>query len=86
MKDNVQKDNRKALPKYLLALLLAGSFGGLLGFLLGFAGHSGFSAHVAELLNTFLAAVTPWGIPVTSVALLGAAWRQYRKAARQWTD
>ena len=83
MRDDVQKDNRKALPKYLLALLGTGFFGGVIGFLVGFAGNSGFGESAAELLNMLLEAITPWGIPVTSVVLLGAAWWRYRKAKRQ---
>ncbi len=32
MSDNVRRDNRRALPKYLLTILLFGLLGGVLGF------------------------------------------------------
>ena len=35
----VKRDNRKALPKYLLILLAAAIFGGVLGFAVGWLGH-----------------------------------------------
>ena len=35
--NTVKKDNRKALPKYLLILFVAAIFGGVLGFAAGWA-------------------------------------------------
>ena len=34
MSDNVRRDNRRALPKYLLTILLFGLLGGVLGFVI----------------------------------------------------
>ena len=36
--NTVKKDNRKALPKYLLILFVAAIFGGVLGFATGWVG------------------------------------------------
>ena len=41
MSDNVRRDNRRALPKYLLTILLCGLLGGVLGFFTGVAGAAG---------------------------------------------
>lgn len=40
MHDDVKRDNRKALPKFLLILLGSAVFGGVLGFLTGWMGYS----------------------------------------------
>lgn len=80
--NKIRQENRKALPKYLLVLLGAGLFGGVMGFLIGFAGHHNMGAHVVEMLNGFFTKITPWSLPVTSVVLLGAGWQRYCKAKR----
>lgn len=82
MESNIKKDNRKALPKYLLVLLIAALFGAALGFLIGFAGYHNLGETVADLLNRFLAAITPWGIPTTSFVILIAAWWKYLAAKK----
>lgn len=83
---NEKSENRKALPKF--ALTMAGSLllGGVLGFALGLTRVFGAeTAALAEGLNAVLAAVTPWGIPVTSVLTLGTAFFLYRSAAKKYT-
>lgn len=82
MKNNIQNDNRKALPKYLLVLLGGGLLGGGLGFLTGFAAEHNLGETAVLALNRFLAAITPWGIPVTSLVLILAAWLKYRSAKK----
>lgn len=82
MKNNIQNDNRKALPKYLLVLLGGGLLGGGLGFLTGFAAEHNLGETAADALNRFLAAITPWGIPVSTLVLLGLAWGKYRSAKK----
>lgn len=82
MEHNIKKDNRKALPKFLLVLLVAALFGAALGFLIGFAGSRNLGETTAEALNRFLAAITPWGIPVSSLILLTASCLKYRAAKR----
>ncbi len=82
---NERSENRKALPRF--ALTMAGSLlaGGVLGFILGLT--RVFGAETAALvagLNSALSAVTPWGIPVTSVLTLGTAFFLYRSAAKKY--
>lgn len=82
---NEKSENRKALPKF--ALTMAGSLlvGGVLGFALGLTRVFGVeAAALAEGLNGVLSAVTPWGIPATSVLTLGSAFLLYRSAARKY--
>lgn len=82
---NERSENRKALPRF--ALTMAGSLlaGGVLGFALGLTRVFGAeTAALAAGLNAVLSAVTPWGIPVTSVLTLGTAFFLYRSAAKKY--
>ena len=49
MSDNVRRDNRRALPKYLLTILLFGLLGGVLGFFTGVAGAAGVAETVRQV-------------------------------------
>ena len=78
-------ENRKALPRFALTMLGSLLAGGVLGFILGISRVFGAeTAALAEVLNGFLSAVTPWGIPVTSVLTLGTAFFLYRSAAKKY--
>ena len=75
-------ENRRALPRF--ALTMAGSMlaGGAIGFVVGLSRVFGLdTGALAEGLNTLLAAITPWGIPVTSALTLGSCFLLYRSAA-----
>ena len=61
MSDNVRRDNRRALPKYLLTILLFGLLGGVLGFFTGVAGAAGVAETVRQALDRVLAVCAPWG-------------------------
>lgn len=84
MNDSVKRDNRKALPKYLLVIFCSAIAGGLLGFLTGWYGHSDLSAAFAERVTAALRLVSPWGIPVGTLALLGSGFLMYRSAKRDF--
>lgn len=80
MRSKEKSDNRRALPKYLLVLLIAAFFGALAGFAAGIVGaresvgeHQDGGEHGPHCRG-------PWGIPVTSVVFLGLGWRFYAKA------
>lgn len=79
-RDHVKRDNRRALPKYLLLLLLAGIFGGVLGFAAGWMGHDRLSEAVSAAITGFLEAIAPWAIPVTSLVSLSLILWLYRAA------
>ena len=66
----VKKDNRKALPKYLLILLVAAVFGGVLGFAAGWVGHDNISEVIAAAVTNALTAAAPWALLATSVVSL----------------
>lgn len=66
MSDNVRRDNRRALPKYLLTILLFGLLGGVLGFFTGVAGAAGVAETVRQALDRVLAV---WGAMQTVYAL-----------------
>ena len=83
MNDHVKRDNRRALPKYLLTILLYGLLGGVLGFFTGVAGAAGVAETVRQALDRALEAAAPWGIAVSAVVLLGAGWYLYAAAKRR---
>ncbi len=82
MRDDVRQEDRRALPKFLLLVALGGLFGGIVGFLAGLAGATAVADTIRAGLDGLLAAVTPWGVPVSSVVLLGNGWRLYVGAKR----
>ena len=57
--NTVKKDNRKALPKYLLILFVAAIFGGVLGFATGWVGHDNLSEVIAAAVTDGLTAAAP---------------------------
>lgn len=82
---NEKSENRKALPKFTLSLLGSLLGGGVIGFAIGLSRAMGLdTAALAEGLGAILAAVTPWGIPVTSALTLGGCLVLYRSAARKF--
>ena len=84
MNDNVKRDNRRALPKYLLTILLCGLLGGVLGFFTGVAGAAGIEETVRRALDRVLSVCAPWGIVLSAVILLGAGWYLYAAARRRF--
>lgn len=82
---NERSENRKALPRFALTMVGSLLVGGVLGFALGLTRVFGAeTAALAAGLNAVLAAMTPWGIPVTSVLTLGTAFFLYRSAAKKY--
>lgn len=80
MKPDPKTENRKALPKYLLVMLLSGLAGGLLGILICLAGTLGLADRAADTLDGLLRLAACWGLPVTSLLTLTAAAVLYRRA------
>lgn len=75
-----KSENRRALPKFLVGILLAGIGGGVLGFCAAMMNVGNLSENVRSALNATLTTVAPWGTPVTSVLFLGIGWGLYRQA------
>ena len=83
--NTVKKDNRKALPKYLLILFAAAIFGGILGFAAGWVGHDNLSEVIAASVSNGLTAAAPWALLVTSVVSLAVILWLYRGAKALFT-
>ena len=81
----VKRDNRKALPKYLLILFVAAIFGGVLGFAAGWLGHDNLSEVIAAAVADGLIAAAPWALLVTSVVSLALILWLYRGAKALYT-
>ncbi|WP_295763293.1 DUF3169 family protein [uncultured Oscillibacter sp.] len=78
-----KSENRKALPKFALTMLVSMLAGGVFGFVIGFSRVFGLdTAALARWLDGAVQAATPWGIPVTTVVTMGGSFLLYRSAAR----
>ena len=84
MKDQVTRENRKALPRFIGSVLLFALLGGIGGFFVTLAGFSGLAGWMAADLEGILGAVVPWGIPVSSLMLLGIGLGLYRSAKSRY--
>ena len=87
MNEQIKKDNRKALPKFLLILVVCMLLGGVVGGLSVIVSISDVSIVVREGIARGLTVIAPWGIPVVSVVLLVPAFcflRQAKKALTAW--
>lgn len=84
MKDKVARDNRKALPKFLVMILAAALVGGVVGFFSAMAA-DGFSAGALQArVEAFLTALVPWGLLVCALVLLIPAAVLLGKARTQY--
>lgn len=84
-KQCAKTDNRKALPKFLLTLLAAAVFGGILGFGAGWLGHDHLSDVIVSAVVRGVVAAAPWALLGTcGVSLLLVIWL-YTGARRLFT-
>ena len=83
--NTVKRDNRKALPKYLLILFVAAIFGGVLGVAAGWVGHDNLSEVIATAVAAGLTAAAPWALLGTSVVSLALILWLYRAAKALFT-
>ncbi len=74
--------NRRALPGFFLWVLGGAALGFGAGIVSAMVGITDLGEAIPRGLRTFLTAVAPWGIPVTSAVLLGSALVLYRRARR----
>ena len=85
MKDNVERENRKAFPKFILVLLVSALGGGLLGFCGGILGIQNLE-NAQETILKVLGVVVPWGIPVILLTLVLPGWLLYLKANKMFQN
>lgn len=86
MSKQEKSENRKALPKFALTMLLSLLGGGVLGFIIGCSRVFGLeAARLAQWLDDVIRTITPWGIPVTTAITMGAGFLLYRSAAKKYT-
>lgn len=84
-KKQEKSENRKALPKFALTMILSLLGGGVLGFVIGLVRVFGLDdPGFAHRLEEALCAAVTWGIPVTSVLTLGGCLLLYRSAAKKF--
>lgn len=81
-KDKVKGDNRKAMPKFLLTIFVAGLGGGVVGALTSMAGRYGLWETVSAGLDQVMEVLALWGYPVSAVVLLAGSWWKYRSAKK----
>ena len=84
MSDNVKSENRRAMPKFFLAMLGAVLAGLVLGVAICWVNFSGGAEAAAEAVNGFLCYITPWGLPAAVVLLGGPALALYFRAKRRF--
>lgn len=77
-----KSENRRALPRFALTMILSLLGGGVLGFIIGCSRVFGVeTAAFARWLDEAIQAVTPWAIPVTTVLTMALSLLLYRSAA-----
>lgn len=81
----IKKENKKALPKLLITVLISMVLGGIVGFFSGAANESGLSDVVISIVNKGLYIVCPWGIPAVDFILVLPAYVIYRKAKKLYS-
>ena len=79
---NEKSENRKALPKFFLTLLIAGLVGGFIGFFVGLGDRRGLGSAVVAQAARILQIVTPWAIPAATAVTMGSNFFLYRSAKR----
>ena len=87
MNEQVKKDNKKALPKYLLILLVSMIVGGVIGFASAIVGGTSLRENVLEGFTAVMTAVVPWGILVSILLLLVPGYwilAKAKKALAAW--
>lgn len=87
MNKDMKSENRRALPKFLLMMLAALVCGGVIGFCVSWIEWEGWLEGAAAALRAWVESVSPWGIPVTSILLLGtclALFLRARSCAAVW--
>lgn len=84
--NEIKKDNRRALPRFFIMLLLSLLLGAVLGFASAFAADAEMVERVGTALSALLRTIAPWGIPVSSLVLLTVSRSLYRRARAMAED
>ena len=71
MKRSETSPNRKAFPKFLKWLLISAVFGFCVGIASGILDDLDVGVWLTDGLIRLLTVIAPWGIPISSVVLLG---------------
>lgn len=78
--NTIKKDNRRALPKYLLTMLLAAIGGGFLGFAAAWLGHDSLSEVIVDAVIHGVTTAAPWAMLGTTLVSLTVILWLYRGA------
>lgn len=78
--EKIKKENKKALPKFLIAILIAAAAGGVFGFFSAFIGHSELSQSALSAIQRFFITMSPYISLAAILFLLLPSYAMYRKA------
>lgn len=70
MRNTIQRDNRKSLPRFLLIILLSAFLGAIGGFFSAIAAEKGMLDRLWAALDQIMTIITPWAIPSISILML----------------
>ena len=80
--ENIKKDNKKAIPKFLLILLVSAIIGGFCGYYSVALGESNMRDAISNYLYEFLRIITPYISIISFVVFVLPAYIIYRKALK----
>lgn len=87
MESNIRRENRRALPRFLGSLLLAGLIGGAAGFLIGCGSQYPLLTGLPERLHRFWGWAAPWGLGLSCLGFSlwgGLCCRSARRTFESW--
>ncbi len=80
--DNIKKDNKKAVPKYLIVLLVSAAVGFIAGLFSTFIGGSDWTNIIVTGIHSFLQIAVPYISVITLLLLILPAFIIYKKAKK----
>ena len=83
METKIQKDNKKARPKFIIIMLASLVLGGVGGFLAARAGDTALPETISTGLMDVLALITPWGPLAAALVLLIPAELLLRRSRQE---
>ena len=86
MKNKTKSENRKALPKFLAIVLVAGFIGGIIGGAMGFMGGTMAPEHIVSATYQLLSIITPYSIWIVTAACFIIELILYRQSKNAYCN